>query len=157
MLTALDLYDIPKDVKDAEKLMQEDLKLKERIVNQIALAEVAADNFMNELRQQKPEDSFEISPATKDYITMLSLLNGILTETGNTCFTIGVCFLIHWDWSYYMYTLPFSVYISTEDILWDRNKTVPGMAYEYRDSIFSSYRWRKLPRGTKRHAPKYTV
>ena len=80
LLTALDLYDIPKDVKDAEKLMQEDLKLKERIVNQIALAEVAADNFMHELRQQKPEDSFEISPATKDYITMLSLLNGMLEE-----------------------------------------------------------------------------
>ena len=80
LLTALDLYDIPKDVKDAEKLMQEDLKLKERIVNEIALAEVAADNFMNELRQQKPEDSFEISPATKDYITMVSLLNGILEE-----------------------------------------------------------------------------
>ena len=68
--------------------MQEDLKLKERIVNQIALAEVAADNFMHELKQQKPEDSFEISLATKDYTTMLSLLNGILTETGNTCFTI---------------------------------------------------------------------
>ena len=72
---------------------------------------------MHELRQQKPEDSFEISPATKDYITVLSLLNGILTETGNTCFTIGECFLTHWDWSYH--TLPFSVYISTEDILWD--------------------------------------
>ena len=80
LLTALDLYDVPKDVKDAEKLMQEDLKLKNRIVNQIALAEVAADNFLHELRQQKPEDSFEISPATRDYITMMSLLNGMLEE-----------------------------------------------------------------------------
>ena len=35
--------------------MQEDLKLKERIVNQIALAEVAADNFMHELKGQEPE------------------------------------------------------------------------------------------------------
>ena len=80
LLTALDLYNIPKDIKDAEKLMQEDLILKERIVNQIALAEVAADNFLYELRQQKPEDSFEISPATctRDY--MMSLLSGMLEE-----------------------------------------------------------------------------
>ena len=47
----------------------------------------------------------------------------ILTETRNTCFTIGgERFLTYWDWIYY--DLPFSLYISTEDLLWDRNKTV---------------------------------
>ena len=35
LLTAIDLYDVPKDVEDADKLMQEDTKLKERIVNKI--------------------------------------------------------------------------------------------------------------------------
>ena len=80
MLTAFDLYDVPKDVKDAEKLMQEDMKLKERVVNKITVVEVAADKFMNELKQQKPEDSFELSPATKDFITMMSQLNGMLEE-----------------------------------------------------------------------------
>ena len=80
MLTAIDLYDVPKDVKDAEKLMQEDMKLKERVVNKITVVEVAADKFMNELKQQKPEDSFELSPATKDFITMMSQLNGMLEE-----------------------------------------------------------------------------
>ena len=80
LITALDLCDLPKDVKDAEKLMQEDLKLKETIVGKIAEAEVAIDRFMDEMKQQRPEDSFEISPATKDHITMLSLLNGMLEE-----------------------------------------------------------------------------
>ena len=80
----------------------------------------------------------------------------ILTETGNTCFTIGgERFLTYWDWIYY--DLPFSLYISTEDLLWDRNKAVPGMAYEYRDSIFPSYRWRKLPGGTKAYSLAATI
>ena len=80
LLTGFDLYDVPKDVKDAEKLMQEDMKLKERIVNEIAVVEVATDKFMNELKQQRPEDSFESSPPTKDYITMMSQLNKMLRE-----------------------------------------------------------------------------
>ena len=80
LLTGFDLYDVPKDVKDAEKLMQENVKLKERVVNEISVVEVAADKFVNELKQQKPEDSFESSPATKDYITMMSQLNEMLRE-----------------------------------------------------------------------------
>ena len=80
LLTALDLYDVPKDVKDAEKLMQEDLKLKERIVNEITVAKMTADYFMTELKEQNPEDSLEMSPATEDHITMMSLLNGMLEE-----------------------------------------------------------------------------
>ena len=80
LLTGFDLYDVPKDVKDAEKLMQEDMKLKERIVNEIAVVEVAADKFMNKLKQQRPEDSFDSSPPTKDYITMMSQLNEMLRE-----------------------------------------------------------------------------
>ena len=81
LLTGFDLYDVPKDVKDAEKLMQENVKLKERVVNEISVVEVAADKFMNELKQQRPEDSFESSPPTKDYISiMMSQLNELLRE-----------------------------------------------------------------------------
>ena len=80
LLTGFDLYDVPKDVKDAETLMQGDVKLKERIVNEIGVVEVAADKFVNELKQQRPEDSFESSPPTKDYMTMMSQLNEILRE-----------------------------------------------------------------------------
>ena len=80
LLTGFDLYDVLKDVKDAEKLMQEDMKLKERIVNEIAVVEVAADKFVNELKQQRPEDSFESSPPTKDYMTMMSQLSEMLRE-----------------------------------------------------------------------------
>ena len=80
LLTAFDLYDIPKNVNDADKLMQEDTKRKERIVNAIAVVEAATDKFMNELKQQEPEDSFKSSPATKDCITMMSQLNRMLEE-----------------------------------------------------------------------------
>ena len=80
MLTAFDRYDVPKDVKDAEKMMQEGMKLKERVVNVIAVVEVAADKFMNELKEQNPEDSSENSLATKDYVSMMSQLNGMLEE-----------------------------------------------------------------------------
>ena len=80
MLTAFDLYDVPKDVKDTEKMMQEGMKLKERVVNVIAVVEVAADKFMNELKEQNPEDSSESSLATKDYVSMMSQLNGMLEE-----------------------------------------------------------------------------
>ena len=80
LLTAFELYDVLKDIKDAEKLMQEDTKRKERIVNEITVVEATADKFLNELKQQKPEDSFESSLATKDYVTMMSQLNGMLEE-----------------------------------------------------------------------------
>ena len=80
MLTAFDRYNVPKDVKDAEKMMQEGMKLKERVVNVIAVVEVAADKFMNELKEQNPEDSSESSLATKDYVSMMSQLNGMLEE-----------------------------------------------------------------------------
>ena len=80
LLTAIDLYDVPKDVEDADKLMQEDTKLKERIVNKITVVEAAADKFTDELKQQEPEDSFESSLAMKDSVTMMSQLNGMLEE-----------------------------------------------------------------------------
>ena len=80
LLTAIDLYDVPKDVKDAEKLVQEDTKLKERVVNEIAVVEAAADKFMNELKEQNPEDSSESSLAMKDSVSMMSKLNGMLEE-----------------------------------------------------------------------------
>ena len=80
LLTAFDLYDVPKNVKDSEKLMQEDTKRKERIVNEIIVVEAATNKFMNKLKQQEPEDLFESSPAMKDCITMMSQLNGILEE-----------------------------------------------------------------------------
>ena len=41
-----------------------------------------------------------------------------------------------------------SMYISLNDLLYDRNKTVPGRAYEDRNELFSpSYTWKQLPGG----------
>jgi len=48
---------------------------------------------------------------------------------------------------------PLSLHVSIENILWDRNKTVPGRAYEYREKlIYPSYRWRELPGGRSNQA-----
>lgn len=43
---------------------------------------------------------------------------------------------------------PLSMYISIDDLLYNRNKVVPGRAFENRnDLIYPSYRWRNLPGG----------
>ena len=75
---ALDDFHIPNDVKQAENLMQEDLKLKEVIVNMMIDAEFSIDRFITKLKGQNPE--IETSPATKDYVMMMSSLNGLLEE-----------------------------------------------------------------------------
>ena len=80
-IIALNDFQVPANVKEAENLMQEDLKLKERLVNLIAEAEVSIDRFMSELREQYP--SLEMNPATRDHITMMSLLNGMMEELKN--------------------------------------------------------------------------
>ena len=43
---------------------------------------------------------------------------------------------------------PLSMYISIDDLLYNRNKVVPGRAFEDRNElIYPSYRWRNLPGG----------
>ena len=77
-MMALDDFHIPNDVKQAENLMQEGLKLKEDLVNMMAEAELSIDHFITELKEQNP--GVETCPATKDYIMMMSSLNGLLEE-----------------------------------------------------------------------------
>ena len=82
-----------------------------------------------------------------------------LVVAGSNCYALGANYtkeLLLLDWT--PYNPPLSLYVSTEDILWDRNKTVPGMAYEYRDKlIFPSYRWKELPGGTQAYSLVATV
>ena len=76
-----------------------------------------------------------------------------LTIAGNICYALGVNFL---GWT--IYSPPLSLYVPIENILWDRNKTAPGMAYEYRDKmIYPSYRWKELPGGTPAFSLEATV
>ena len=81
---ALDLCEVPSSVKDAEILMTEDLKLKESLVNKLAEAELSIDRFLEVLKHQHDMGSLEISLGTKDYITMMSSLNGMLEELRNS-------------------------------------------------------------------------
>ncbi|XP_064394255.1 guanine nucleotide exchange factor DBS-like isoform X2 [Halichondria panicea] len=81
---ALDLVKVPTCVKEAEHIMTEDLKLKEGLVNRLAEAELSIDNFLDVLKHQVDQGSLEISLGTKDYITMMSALNGMLEDIRNT-------------------------------------------------------------------------
>ena len=81
---ALDLVKVPTSVKEAEHIMTEDLKLKEGLVNRLAEAELSIDNFLDVLQRQADQGSLEISLGTKDYITMMSALNGMLEDVRNT-------------------------------------------------------------------------
>ena len=68
-----------------------------------------------------------------------------LVTAGNRCFLLAGNYtkeLMQSDW------FPLSMYISLNDLLYDRNKTVPGRAYEDRNElIYPSYRWKQLPGG----------
>jgi hypothetical protein len=80
LTAALDLVEVPSSVKDAEHLMTEDLKLKEALDNKMAEAELSTDRFLEALKHQQPLDTLEMSPDTKEQITMMSSLNGMLQE-----------------------------------------------------------------------------
>lgn len=77
-----------------------------------------------------------------------------LTVAGNNCFVLGGNYskaLVYLQWI--SHKSPLSLHVSIENILWDRNKTVPGRAYEYREKlIYPSYRWRELPGGRSNQA-----
>ncbi len=74
---------IPDTVKEAENLMQEDLKLKENLVNRITEAELNIDNFLSMLDRQGSAEGVELganSGDEKDYITLQESLNGMLKD-----------------------------------------------------------------------------
>ena len=77
---ALNLCEVPSCVKDAEHLMQEDLKLKETLANKMAEAELSSDRFLDALKHQQPVESIEMSPDTKELLTMMASLGGMLQE-----------------------------------------------------------------------------
>ena len=76
---ALSVCQVPMSVKEAESLMQEDLKLKENLVNRIAEAELNIDAFMAVLESQGVEESFEIG-SRKDYVTMREVLKEMMKD-----------------------------------------------------------------------------
>ena len=50
---ALSSFSVPTTVKDAEQLMQEELGLKEKMINLFAESEVKMDQFLTSLKGQK--------------------------------------------------------------------------------------------------------
>ena len=77
---ALDLCEVPSSVKEAEHLMTEDLRLKEALANKMAEAELSTDRFLETLKHQLPMETLEMTPDTKEQITMMSSLNGMMQE-----------------------------------------------------------------------------
>ena len=58
---ALDHFDIPTTVKDAENLMQEDLALKEKMINLFAESELKMDEFLTTLKGQQEIEHKSVS------------------------------------------------------------------------------------------------
>lgn len=79
---ALRACEVPNSVKEAEHLMQEDLKLKENLVNKIAEAELNIDRLVSVLSGQGAEESVEVGSASGsgEYITMRDALSGMMKD-----------------------------------------------------------------------------
>ena len=76
---------VPGTVKEAEQLMQEDLKLKENLVNKITEAELNIDNFLSNLNREDSAEGVELggsssSGSSKDYVTMREAMEGMLVD-----------------------------------------------------------------------------
>lgn len=70
-----------------------------------------------------------------------------LSISGSSCFVLGGNYTKAYIYSQWIsHKQPLSLYVPVENILWDRNKTTPGMAYEYQEKvIFPTFRWKLLP------------
>lgn len=73
----LDHGKLPSRVKEAEQLMQADLKLKERFESKMAEALLSSHKFLEALKQQQPEARMQIDLDTKDHIKMMASLKGM--------------------------------------------------------------------------------
>ena len=79
---ALSVCQTPSSVKEAEHLMQEDLKLKEKLINYIAEAELNIDRFLAHLQNQEGGESVDeaLNSDVNDYVTMKKALKGMLED-----------------------------------------------------------------------------
>ena len=68
---ALDHSKLPSNVKEAEQLMQADLKLKESFENKMVEALQSNDRFLEVLKQQQPGATMEMALDTKEHIKMM--------------------------------------------------------------------------------------
>lgn len=77
---ALRVCEVPDSIKEAEHLMQEDLKLKENLVNRIAEAELNIDRFFTVLNEQGVRENVEVGSGTSEYVSMADSLSGMLQD-----------------------------------------------------------------------------
>ena len=86
VMEALRACEVPDSVKNAEHLMQEDLKLKENLVNRIAEAELNIDRLLSVLAMSEDgngtEESVEVGSVSggQDYVSMKEALHGMLKD-----------------------------------------------------------------------------
>lgn len=97
---ALNVCSVPATVKEAEELMQEDLKLKEKLVNRVTEAELNIDGFISILNRQGSSEGVELGSggsgdARDGYVTMLSYLEGLLVELRASLSKFDAFWLIH--------------------------------------------------------------
>ncbi len=71
---ALDRSKLPSRVKEAERLMQADLKLKESFESKMAEALLSNDRVLEALKQQQPEAGMQMALDTKEHIKRMVTL-----------------------------------------------------------------------------------
>ena len=77
---ALDHGELPSGVKEAERLMQADSKLKESFENKMAEGLLSNNRFLEALKQQQPEASMQMALDTKEHIKMMVSLKMMYRE-----------------------------------------------------------------------------
>ena len=77
---ALDHGELPSRVGEAEKLMQADLKLKERFESKIAETLLSNNRFLEGLKQQQPGATMQMALDTKEHIKMMVTLKVMSEE-----------------------------------------------------------------------------
>ena len=95
---ALNVCSVPGTIKEAEHLMQEDLKLKENLVNRVTEAELNIDSFVSSLDRQGSSEGVELGAGAgnaKDYMTMRNYLDDLLVELRTSLSKFDAFWLVH--------------------------------------------------------------
>ena len=92
---ALDHSELPNGVKEAEQLMQADLKLKETFGGKMAEAALSADRFLETLKQQQPGATMQMALDTKEHIKMMVSLKLIQQELKEKQEKLSSFWLVH--------------------------------------------------------------
>ena len=87
--------ELPSSIKEAEQLMQADLKLKESFDSKIAEALLSNERFLEALKQQQPGATLQMALDTKEHIKMMVSLKVMHEELKEKQEKLDSFWLVH--------------------------------------------------------------